>query len=137
MSAYINPINGDVIITSKFGPRIHPVTKRPSFHNGIDIRARFTFVLATAGGIISAIRDNPENPYGYMVTIKHKYGYSSFYAHLSEFRVKLGQEVIQGDCIGVSGNSGTMTTAMHLHFGMTCFGIPVNPVNYIPLKGVK
>lgn len=133
MGAYINPAEGELRITSKFGMRWHPVDKKMSFHNGIDIAIpKGTPVLTIAMGVITEIRRDADNPYGLMVEVKHLYGYRSFYAHLSKIYVAVGMAVVQGDCIGLSGNTGTKTTGAHLHLGMSLMGVPVNPLNYIP-----
>jgi RHS repeat-associated protein len=55
---------------------------------------------------------------GSKIVIRHEFGtnvYYSFYFHLSEIDVKVGQYVTTGQQIGVMGESGTKGTP-HLHF---------------------
>lgn len=44
--------------------------------------------------------------------------FRTFYGHLSSYSVTPGQQVKQGEQIGLSGNSGKYTTGAHLHFGI-------------------
>jgi len=128
----LTPISSsDLIrITSGFGHRRHPITKKWSFHEGIDISAtKRTEVYATADGIIENIyRSN--TGYGNRIVIEHKYGYKTVYAHLSAISVKIGQPVKRNEKIGYVGSSGTSTNN-HLHYEILLNNRPVNPINYI------
>ena len=46
------------------------------------------------------------NGYGNVVKIRHEFGVSTVYGHLSKIRVRVGQKVSRGDVIGDSGNTG-------------------------------
>jgi murein DD-endopeptidase MepM/ murein hydrolase activator NlpD len=61
--------------------------------------------------------------------IDHGYGYQTVYGHLSEIKVAKGQNVLRGDLIGISGNTG-LTTGPHLHYQVEEFGKHENPVNF-------
>jgi len=67
--------------------------------------------------------------YGNVVVIDHGCGLQSFYAHLSSFDVKEGEEVKHGQVIAHSGQTG-LAGGDHLHFTMLLDGIPVNPVEW-------
>ena len=67
--------------------------------------------------------------YGNAVVIDHGCGLQSFYAHLSSFEVKEGDEVKHGQVIAHSGQTG-LAGGDHLHFTMLLDGIPVNPVEW-------
>jgi hypothetical protein len=67
--------------------------------------------------------------YGNVVVIDHGCGLQSFYAHLSSFEVKEGEEVKRGQVIAHSGQTG-LAGGDHLHFTMLLDGIPVNPVEW-------
>lgn len=108
---FICPISSP-IVTSSFGSRVDPITFDDDFHNGIDLA---TFgeqtVFSIADGVV--VDYGYSNSYGNYIKIQHKDGYSSLYAHLSEIYEKT--DVLQGDAIGVIGDTG-FATGVHLHF---------------------
>lgn len=116
-------------ISSGFGLRWHPIKEKLSNHSGIDFPLpKFTAVFATADGVVDKILWQPEG-LGLAIYIKHRSGYSTVYGHLENHHVFLGQEIIRGDEIGMSGNSG-LSTAPHLHYSVLDKGVPVNPVDF-------
>lgn len=125
---FIWPIPGHYRISSKFGPRIHPVTKKNSYHKGVDVPApRGTSVVAVKDGIVvSAGYSFAE---GNVLVIRHSFGYSK-YAHLDRFLVKVGQEVSAGQQIAKVGSTGFFTTGAHLHFEIKPANNPVDPLQY-------
>lgn len=126
----IQPIsNKDLKKTaSGYGRRIDPVYKVPKFHYGMDFSCDMRSpVYATADGkVVSA---KWESGYGYTVEIDHGYGYRTRYAHLHSFTCKKGREVVRGEQIALSGNSGK-STGPHLHYEVVVKGKKVNPINY-------
>jgi len=102
-------------ITSLFGWRTHPITGGRNFHSGIDFGAPIgTPVLAAYAGQV-AISDWLGG-YGLTVVLEHAEGTAeTLYAHLSELFVQEGEEVQQGDVIGLVGSTGN-STGPHLHF---------------------
>jgi len=119
-------------ISSPFGWRRHPVNWGQDYHTGIDIAGRNIYgnqIYATAKGTVSFA--GYRSSYGYLVIIDHGYGYSTYYAHQSRIRVKVGQAVESGTVIGYVGSSG-LSTGPHLHYEVRRWGTPVNPVNYLP-----
>ena len=115
-------------ISSYFGTRTHPITRRTHFHSGIDIpAARGTGIYASnAGRVIFAGRNGG---FGLMVLIDHGGGYSTLYAHASVLLVSEGQQVRQGDRIARVGSTGS-STGNHLHFEIRYNGELRNPLNY-------
>jgi murein DD-endopeptidase MepM/ murein hydrolase activator NlpD len=115
-------------LTSPFGQRIHPITKQPQFHNGIDIAAPSgTPVRAAAAGRASAGYDDIS---GHYVYINHG-DLSSSYSHLSGINVAQGQQVAQGDVIGWVGSTGR-STGPHLHFRVNdAGGTPIDPLGVL------
>lgn len=126
----IQPIaNRDLKRTaSGYGRRIDPVYKVPKFHHGMDFSCDMrTPIYATADGkVVSA---KWESGYGWTVELDHGYGYRTRYAHLHSFTVKKGQQVVRGEQIALSGNSGK-STGPHLHYEVVVNGKKVNPINY-------
>jgi murein DD-endopeptidase MepM/ murein hydrolase activator NlpD len=100
-------------ITSPYGPRIHPISKRESFHSGIDLRANYTEAYAIADGTIR-IAKSSKYPIGRYIVIDHS-GFVTIYGHMDSWAVPAGTRVKKGDVIGITGNSGG-STAPHLHF---------------------
>ena len=83
-------------------------------HKGLDFKTPIgTVVRAIAGGTVREVTTSERS--GLLVRLEHRGGWSSSYHHLASSLVKLGQEVVQGDRIALSGNSGTNTTGAHLH----------------------
>lgn len=127
---YIRPVN--VIMPLGDGVKYrehHPVLGSPRWHFGQDFRCPIgTEVYATGAGTVYAT-GNGNDGYGNKVTIEHGYGYTSLYAHLSNWAVKPGQKVKRGDLIGHSGNTG-VSTGPHLHYQINLFGEHVNPLSY-------
>lgn len=126
---WINPIYG--IITSPGGLRYNPVTLRREFHDGIDIAAPIdTPVVAPREGLVLAV--GYSMTWGRFVRLSHHDGYVSFMAHLNRVIVDVGEEILQGQQVAYSGNTGR-STGPHLHFGIFKNGQYVNPANYVDL----
>jgi murein DD-endopeptidase MepM/ murein hydrolase activator NlpD len=127
----IQPIsNKDLRRTaSGYGWRIDPIYKVKRFHEGMDFSAPTgTEIYSTGDGVVKrAIRSH--GGYGNHLEIDHGFGYSTVYAHMDDFNVKIGQKVKRGDVIGMVGNTGK-STAPHLHYEVRVKGRPVNPAHY-------
>lgn len=120
--------NKRVHLSSGFGYRIHPFYKTVKLHKGMDFSAPIgTDVHATGTGKV--IKAGVEKGFGKCVKIDHGFTYTTVYAHLSSYNVKVGQKVKRGDIIGKVGNSG-MSFGAHLHYEVHKNGVPVNPVNF-------
>ncbi len=110
-------------INSGFGYR------RRSFHTGVDIRSGIgTPVKATANGIVSYA--GWKGGYGLTIIIRHNFGFSTLYAHLSKISVSVGKRVERGDIIGHTGMTG-YTTGPHLHYEIRVNDRPVDPKDYL------
>jgi len=127
----IQPISNKELtrLASGFGMRIHPIYKVKKMHTGIDFTApRGTPIYSTGDGVVEEVRFE-FGGYGRQIVINHGFGYKTLYAHMEEFKVKVGDKVKRGDCIGYVGNSG-LSTAPHLHYEVIKNGQKVNPVHY-------
>jgi Peptidase family M23 len=114
---------------SGFGWRIHPYYKISKFHYGMDFTAPFgTDVYATGDGTVVDVLSS-QRGLGKHIIIDHGFGYTTIYAHLSDFNVRKGQKVQRGDVIGFVGSTG-MSVANHLHYEIKLNGVNVDPVNY-------
>ena len=119
------PLN-NITLTQYFGntpfASANPQVYSGQGHNGIDLRASpATAIKAAANGVVVDIGDTDKQcykvSYGKWILIRHHTGLTTLYAHLSLVRVEAGQEVLSGEIIGYSGNSG-YSTGPHLHFGV-------------------
>jgi len=127
----ILPISNDDLTrtASGYGLRIHPIYKITKFHSGMDFTAPTgTDIYATGDGVVVAVQSS-QRGLGKHIIIDHGFGYSSIYAHLSNFNIRNGQKVHRGDVIGYVGNTGT-SVANHLHYEIKLNGRNIDPVNY-------
>ncbi|MHB8073593.1 murein hydrolase activator EnvC family protein [Desulfosporosinus fructosivorans] len=124
------PAPGYYEISSPFGWRIHPITKKRSLHTGTDIVAPSGTKITAAGtGVV--IMAGWNTAYGNMIIIDHGKGLSTLYGHASSLAVKEGQSVEANDVIGYVGSTGWSTGA-HLHFEVREAGNPTDPLRYFP-----
>ena len=122
------PVDGR--LTSGFGWRRSPISRRQKMHSGVDISApRGTPVHAAASGTVVMARYN--SGYGRMVTLDHGYGILTRYAHNSRLMVREGDWVEAGELIATVGSTG-QSTGPHLHFEMVVEGRFVDPMDYLP-----
>lgn len=112
--------------SSKYGPRIDPITGKPSFHHGLDIPMPVgTAIFAkTDGNVVFAGR---KGGYGNYAKILDENGNGSAYGHLSSIRAKMGEHVWKGELIGFSGSTGR-STGPHLHYEAFRNGHDVDPM---------
>lgn len=128
---FVFPLAYSTGVTCAYGPRIHPINGNKSFHYGVDLAAGMnTEIYATKSGTVTGATYGEAN--GYYVTINHGDGYSSIYAHMTNYVVSVGDSVKQGQLIGYVGTTG-WSTGPHLHFEILYNGSNVNPMNYISL----
>ena len=99
-------------------------------HMGIDVAAPTgTPVLAPADGVVT-LADPDMYFEGGLIFIDHGHGMIDVFMHLSEVLVEVGQEVSQGDTIGLVGASGR-ATGPHLDWRMYVMGERVDPANLV------
>jgi len=116
-------------ISSLFGNRRHPKTRKPQFHTGIDIVARKgTPIKSARAGKVSFT--GWRRGYGLMVIVDHANGMQTVYAHCSKVAVKSGQMVNSGQRIAYVGSTG-VATGSHLHFEVRRNGNVRNPFRYL------
>jgi murein DD-endopeptidase MepM/ murein hydrolase activator NlpD len=98
-------------------------------HPGIDIGILRSLSVRAAqpGMVIKVGRPQGFEGYGNVVEVADGRGYTTLYAHLSGWRVRVGEQVRQGQRIGTAGCTG-WCTGTHLHFEMRLRGTPINPL---------
>lgn len=108
----VQPVKGT--ITSRFGNRTSPLAGASTYHTGTDIAVpEGTKVRSPWSGKVTEVYSNASG--GRQMVVKHNNGYTTGYAHLSEWKKQEGDRVMAGTVIALSGNTGN-TTGPHLHF---------------------
>ena len=107
------PLKG-IKVSSWFGQRRDPFTGKQTKHSGLDLQAYYEEVYAMFDGRVLKIGSDPRS--GNYVVLEHG-EYSISYCHLSKVTIAEDDEVLAGDVVGVSGNTGRSSGA-HLH--ITC-----------------
>ena len=116
-------------ISSRYGKRKDPFTKRMAFHSGVDLggvpRSR---VYSTSPGVVTFVGN--KGPYGRMVEIDHGLGLRTRYGHLRKILVKLKEKVAFRHKIGQMGSSGR-STGSHVHYEVLFDGKPIDPMKFL------
>ena len=105
-------------------------------HNGLDIVTKHgQEVYAAHDGIITEAGTDIKGGIGVVIRTKEKYDYlggqnyfATWYWHLENFNVKIGEEVSQGQLVGLADNTG-FSTGDHLHFGLKALDDTFNTIN--------
>jgi murein DD-endopeptidase MepM/ murein hydrolase activator NlpD len=122
-------------LTGTFGGRSDPFTGESGFHQGLDISLeKGSPVYATADGTVESAAYNGD--YGNLIVLKHGFGLTTRYGHLSGFAVKAGQTVKRGDVIGYVGATGR-ATGPHLHYEILTNGQLMNPLQLLTQPAVR
>jgi murein DD-endopeptidase MepM/ murein hydrolase activator NlpD len=120
---FIWPVNGP--ITAPFCER----RAWEACHPGMDIGVPTGTPIRAADGGRVAIA-GWVGGYGNYTCIQHTASLSTCYGHQSVLKVSVGQQVKQGQVIGLSGSTGH-STGPHLHFEVRVNGAVTNPMNYL------
>lgn len=98
------------------------------YHPAIDI-GRISPIYASDGGTV--VRSGWwANGYGFAVQIDHGNGFVTTYAHMSVLDVSVGDNVYQGQVLGMMGSTGR-STGPHVHFTTQYNGQFLNPLEYL------
>jgi murein DD-endopeptidase MepM/ murein hydrolase activator NlpD len=120
-----HPISGYARISSGFGMRRDPFSKKKAFHRGVDFIAKAgTPVYAIGDGVVEEI--GRMGGYGKIIEIRHSPQLVSAYAHLQGIEVVKGMPIRAGQRIGRVGSTGR-STGSHLHFELVLNKRPINP----------
>lgn len=128
LHAFIHPLP-QARVSSPYGFRINPFTKRRTFHTGIDLAAPWgTKIKAASNGRV--VWAGRKGGYGNLIILRHAKGYYSYYGHLSKILVAKGDRVKRGQFIGRVGSTG-LSTGPHLHFEIRKMGKTQSPLKVI------
>ena len=110
-------------ITSRYGPR------RGRAHQGLDLGLKTGDpIYATFDGKVRISK--AAGDYGNLVVIRHNNGLETYYAHLSQRDVEVGDWVVAGQQIGLGGSTGR-STGPHLHYEVRYKGQSFDPERII------
>ena len=121
--------SGGLVSAPKGDPVNASVTQSfSSSHRGVDFGVdEGTPVKATMSGKVVYAGWNDDG-YGNLVIVENG-PFRTYYGHLSEIPVSVGEEVTAGNIVGLSGNTGN-STGPHVHYEVHKNGTPVNPQYY-------
>ena len=122
-------------INTGFGrTRVLSATGTEYVHTGVDYIANIgDQVMATNAGKVVYVGEQTVS--GKLVVVDHGCGLKSWYMHMSEITVNVGDVVEKGATLGIVGNTG-FTIGTFLHYELTVNGIPVSPYSLID-NGIK
>lgn len=116
----------NAITTSKYGVRIHPITRKISKHNGVDlVPTIMRNAKVTLPGVVEKV-EYSKSGYGNNVTVLHDNNIRTVYAHLASINVTEKQKIKQGFVLGKIGSTG-LSTGTHLHYEVSIDHVKVNP----------
>ena len=119
-------------ISSDYGNRENPFSKKMHFHKGIDIAHKMeTDIFSLAAGEV--IFSGKKYGYGNMVEISHLNGYTTKYAHNNRNLVKKGEKVKKGQIIAKMGSTGH-STGPHIHLEVLKNNKNIDPKKFIHYK---
>ncbi|MDR2384475.1 MAG: M23 family metallopeptidase [Tannerella sp.] len=126
----LNPESGELVFHKPLKGVISSSFRDDKSHFGIDLTAAFeTKVLATLDGTV--VYAGYDGNFGNIITLQHDNDFISIYMHNDKLLKKIGEHVLAGEAIAIIGNSGKLSSGIHLHFEIWHKGIPVNPSKFI------
>ncbi len=116
-------------ISSKFGMRRDPITRKWASHKGLDMAGWHKTPIG-AGGAGVVVRAGRFGSFGLYVEIDHGNGFRSKYGHLSQVNVTKGEKVKENQLIGLMGSTGR-SVSTHLHYEIWFNGKPIDPLKVL------
>ena len=131
VTGFLSPLKGALNVSSSFGYRADPTGYSGNMHDGIDYTGNQgeAILAARYGTVVEA--GNHWSAGNYAI-IQHDNGYYTYYMHMTDVYVTVGQSVTTLEQIGTMGTTGN-STGVHLHFGIATdlWSGFVNPANFI------
>lgn len=125
------PVSG-YTVTSDYGWRRHPLTKKSDFHTGADLAvAEGTPIHPAAGGIV--LKTGLDSSYGNNVLVLHTDGVATRYCHMQYVFVRQGEPVELDTVLGTVGHTG-VATGPHLHFELLHDDLRYDPAKALGLS---
>jgi peptidoglycan hydrolase-like protein with peptidoglycan-binding domain len=99
-------------------------------HTGIDFPVQAGTRIGAAGVGVTEFAGWNSGGYGNLVVVRHRLGYTTWYAHLSTITTFVGEQVSGGTRLGYVGSTGN-ATGPHLHFELRKNAVPIDPMPYL------
>ncbi|MET9732724.1 M23 family metallopeptidase [Streptomyces sp. NPDC006458] len=135
LNTFVSPIAGSYVST---GYRTGGAVWSSGSHTGVDFHAASGTVVQ-AVGMGTVVEAGWGGAYGNQVVIRMHDGTYTQYGHLSSIAVSVGQTVVPGQQLGLSGATGNVT-GPHLHFEARTtseYGSDIDPISYLRSHGVN
>ncbi len=123
------PFMREFVVTSPFGPRIHPVTGQPGSHRGTDYATPVgTPVYSPLAGVVKFMGEDDIN--GKYIGVANS-DFTVSFAHMDTTIGTPGDPVAAGQVIGLTGNTGR-STGPHVHITVrNAAGVRIDPETVI------
>lgn len=119
-TVFFSPVKG--MITERFDAK--------NGHFGLDIATKpQEHILAVSNGTVILV--DYSITAGNVISIQHSDNIISTYRHASSILKKVGTKVKSGEAIAIVGNTGTLSTGVHLHLEIWKDGEAVDPETLI------
>ena len=99
-------------------------------HTGLDFPVQAGTPVGAAGVGVTEFAGWNTGGYGNLVVVRHRLGYTTWYAHLSSITTWVGEQVTGGTRLGYVGSTGH-STGPHLHFELRKNAVPIDPFPYL------
>jgi peptidoglycan hydrolase-like protein with peptidoglycan-binding domain len=128
------PVSGPVRllrpVPGRIGDGFGAPRKGRRTHTGIDFPVQAGTTVRAAGVGVTEFAGWNSGGYGNLVVVRHRLGYTTWYAHLSIITTWVGERVTGGTRLGYVGATGH-ATGPHLHFELRRNAVPIDPVPYL------
>ena len=129
-----NPLD-EMHMTSPFGERKafveNGVSHAAGFHAGLDLRAKVgTNVYAVDDGVVESLESGSA---GNILRLRLDRGERVSYVHLDRFKRALGDRVVAGDLVALSGNTGGVVEHLHIEVKPKGATSSVDPAPFLAL----
>lgn len=127
-------LGGRNTVSQEYGPNVHPLRDQWYLNTGIDISGPAGLpIVASANGVIVEARLDSQMGLGNTVLIEHKYGFQTRYSHLGRLLVREGDQVAQGQQIGIMGSTGAAVRP-HLSFQIMLGTEILDPNEFLKIR---
>jgi peptidoglycan hydrolase-like protein with peptidoglycan-binding domain len=120
----LRPVQGPI------GDRFGAHRRGGRTHTGIDFPVAAGTRVGAAGVGVTEFAGWNTGGYGNLVVVRHRLGYTTWYAHLSTITTWVGEQVTGGTRLGYVGSTGH-ATGPHLHFELRRNAVPIDPMPYL------